>query len=227
MSRMLIRDDNIKVMKLLEAESMDCIYADCIYQRVDFSWAWFALKLLKPNGIFYLQTDSSTVFKWYPELRSWFGREAINDLIYVNEWGGTSKRFFPKKHDTILMFCRTDDYKFYPERIQIPKVTAGTAFDKKGTGLKTPCDVFYDHPSFSTVSKERVLVEGQCISWQKPLWLMDRLLAPVTDENDRILDPFMGSGTAGVWCKHNNRSYIGIEEDESTYKVAKERIENG
>jgi site-specific DNA-methyltransferase (adenine-specific) len=35
----------------------------------------------------------------------------------------------------------------------------------------------------------------------------------------------MGSGSTGVACKHLNRDFIGIELDETYFKIAKERIE--
>lgn len=40
-----------------------------------------------------------------------------------------------------------------------------------------------------------------------PMWFI-RLF---TDENDVVLDPFMGSGTTALACKEVNRKYIGIE----------------
>ena len=46
-----------------------------------------------------------------------------------------------------------------------------------------------------------------------------------TNENDTVLDPFMGSGTTGIACKMLNRNFIGIELDENYFKTAKERIE--
>lgn len=56
------------------------------------------------------------------------------------------------------------------------------------------------------------LVKDHIISW--------------TNENDVILDPFMGSGTTGVACKHLNRNFIGIEIDQNYFEIAKNRIEN-
>lgn len=46
-----------------------------------------------------------------------------------------------------------------------------------------------------------------------------------TNDNDVVLDPFMGSGTTGVACKNLNRNFIGIELDENYFNIAKERIE--
>tara|TARA_B100001142_G_scaffold215349_1_gene213534 strand:+ start:406 stop:1140 length:735 start_codon:yes stop_codon:yes gene_type:complete len=47
-----------------------------------------------------------------------------------------------------------------------------------------------------------------------------------SNEDDIILDPFMGSGTTGVACKNLNRSFIGIEMDDKYFEIAKERIES-
>ena len=56
---------------------------------------------------------------------------------------------------------------------------------------------------------------------------MKILIENSSDENNLVLDPFMGIGSTGVACKELNRSFIGIEIDEKYYNIAKERIENG
>ncbi len=225
----LYNDDCNNIIKQLIKNyiSVDVIYADVIYDSMNFSWFPLAYELLKDNGIFYLQTDDSTVAEWKIYLDSIFGKSNwLDTIITVQEWGGTSKRFFPRKHDYILFYSKGKDYKFYPERIQIPKVTAGTDFDKKGTGLKTPCDVFYDLGNFSTTSKERIKGnDGKNIRWQKPIKLFNRILGVCTNEGDLVLDPFLGSGTTGVWCKINNRNFIGIEKDKNIFSIAKKRID--
>lgn len=212
-----------------DAFRFDAVYADVIYESTDFVWAGRAYELMKNNAVMYVQTDYHTSAEWKLYLDRLFGKQNfINWIITIQEWGGTSNRFFPRKHDDILMYAKGKDYKFYPERIQIPKVTAGTNFDKKGTGLKTPCDVFYDLGNFSTMSKERVKGEdGHNIRWQKSLKLLDRLLAVCTDEKDLVFDPFMGSGTSGVWCVRNNREYVGVEKDRKVFAIAEHRINSG
>ena len=45
-----------------------------------------------------------------------------------------------------------------------------------------------------------------------------------SNENDTILDPFMGSGTTGKMCKVLNRNFIGIELDTDYFKIAQDRI---
>jgi site-specific DNA-methyltransferase (adenine-specific) len=200
------------------------VYGDCLYEKEDFGWLFWAMDLVKDSGLLIIQTDYHTVADYKNEMVDYNDFTFVNWLIYINDWGGTPKNRFAQKHDDILVYCRGDSWKWYPERIQIPKVTAGTAFDKKGTGTKTPPSVFYDHASFSTMSNERVQVGDKCFSMQKPEWLMERLLLPFTDENDEVLDLFAGTGTLGVVCKKYNRNYTGIEIDNTLFTKAGLRI---
>jgi len=58
---------------------------------------------------------------------------------------------------------------------------------------------------------------------QKPVALMEWILKYYSREGGVVLDPTMGSGSMGVACLNKNRSFIGIEKDETIYKVAIER----
>ncbi len=76
------------------------------------------------------------------------------------------------------------------------------------------------------VPNKKTKVDGKNIhDTEKPVKLMEILIANSSKENEIILDPFMGSGSTGVACKNLNRQFIGIELDENYFKIAKERIE--
>ena len=60
---------------------------------------------------------------------------------------------------------------------------------------------------------------------EKPVELMKILIENSSDENDIILDPFMGIGSTGIASKELKRNFIGIELDEKYFNIAKERIE--
>lgn len=59
---------------------------------------------------------------------------------------------------------------------------------------------------------------------QKPVVLMQWCIELISKPGDTILDPFMGSGTTGVACVQLNRNFIGIEIDETYYRIAEKRI---
>jgi site-specific DNA-methyltransferase (adenine-specific)/modification methylase len=59
----------------------------------------------------------------------------------------------------------------------------------------------------------------------KPINLMEWCLSFFPDSKT-VLDPFMGSGSTGVACKHLGIKFIGIEKDQEYYEIAKNRLLN-
>lgn len=59
---------------------------------------------------------------------------------------------------------------------------------------------------------------------QKPIAVMEWVLGETTTAGQRVLDPFMGSGTTGVACVRSGRRFIGIEIDENYFDIACGRI---
>lgn len=61
---------------------------------------------------------------------------------------------------------------------------------------------------------------------QKPVKFMEDLLLIHSNENDLVLDCFMGSGTTGIAAKRLKRKFIGIELDNTYFVGADERIKS-
>ncbi|MFI3297727.1 MAG: site-specific DNA-methyltransferase [bacterium] len=61
---------------------------------------------------------------------------------------------------------------------------------------------------------------------QKPTSILKKIINIATNEDDVILDPFMGVGSVGVAAINLKRKYIGMEINQQYYDAAKERIEN-
>jgi site-specific DNA-methyltransferase (adenine-specific) len=73
---------------------------------------------------------------------------------------------------------------------------------------------------FSTVNN----AEPRIHPTQKPLWLMQRLIATHSNEGDLILDPYAGSGTTLEAAKRMGRKAVGIEIDERYCEAAAKRL---
>ena len=58
----------------------------------------------------------------------------------------------------------------------------------------------------------------------KPLKLMNYLVTLGSRKGDMVLDPFMGSGTTPLACISLERKYIGIDNEEDYYEIAKARV---
>ena len=74
--------------------------------------------------------------------------------------------------------------------------------------------------TFSNASQK-----GKVHPTQKPVALLEYLIKTYTLENETVLDNCMGSGSTGVACKNTGRKFIGIELDDTYFKIAEERIE--
>lgn len=59
---------------------------------------------------------------------------------------------------------------------------------------------------------------------EKPLSLMCELIGDFTRPGDTIYDPFMGSGTTGLACIRLGRKFVGCEQDEDYFNLAKRRL---
>ena len=59
---------------------------------------------------------------------------------------------------------------------------------------------------------------------QKPVGLMEYLIATYSNPGDLVLDPTMGSGTTGVAARNLGRRFVGIEKNEKFYEIALERL---
>lgn len=61
---------------------------------------------------------------------------------------------------------------------------------------------------------------------QKPIELLEKIILASTNENDLILDPFNGSGTTGIVANRLNRKYIGIEKEKEYLDLSIKRKES-
>lgn len=59
---------------------------------------------------------------------------------------------------------------------------------------------------------------------QKPVGLLKHLIGIASNEDDVILDPFMGVGSAGVAALEMGRRFIGIELEKAYFEAAKARL---
>jgi|TARA_R100000479_G_C6338452_1_gene184344 DNA modification methylase len=77
--------------------------------------------------------------------------------------------------------------------------------------------------SINKISKNEKLKNHSAVMPQE---LSNYIIENFTQENEIILDPFMGMGTTGVSCVKLNRNFIGIELVKEYYDYATERINN-
>ena len=152
---------------------------------------------------------------------------ALKDLNYQNwiiwayDWGGRTKKKFPRKHEDLLMYSKGKEFAFNADAIRVPykmkkNVRSGASNNPKG---KIPTDVWTKNNH--TTSKEYA-------GWhptQKPIALLERVIKAHTNPGDVVCDFFSGSGSTAVAALRHDRHFIGCELDEEYYTRSLKRIE--
>ena len=73
------------------------------------------------------------------------------------------------------------------------------------------------------IKRDKSIVKGHGAVF--PLELVKKAITCFSKIGDTVIDPFMGTGTTGVASKLCGRDFIGIEQSEEFFKVAKKRIQ--
>ena len=136
-------------------------------------------------------------------------------------------------HEDILIFS-IEAPRYNPQGLiekETPTISKGNR-GKKGVGSSGDCyglavkDAIQTHTGYPrSVIRFDVDIKAEFHPTQKPVALMEYLIRTYTNEGETILDFTMGSGTTGVACMNTGRNFIGIEQDEKYFTIARQRIE--
>ena len=201
-------------------------------------------RVLSPDGSIFFHCDHNANHLIRALLNDVFGADMFRSEIiwYYRRWSNSQKRLLPA-HQTIYYYTKSDEYTFNMEWQeyspstnidQILQQRARDAFgksvykrDKSGniepTGNKkgVPLSDVWDIPYLNPKAKERTGYPTQ-----KPLLLLERIIALSTDEGDTVIDPFCGSGTTLVAANLLGRNAIGIDVSEDAVELTRKRIRN-
>lgn len=223
---LLLNQDN---MKFTTKEKYDIIYCDYIYENLDFAWTMKFWPMLKDNGIFIAQTDWHSEHRFRVVMEDIFHAEFVNHLVWLNEWGNFPKNKFHQCYDDIIVYSNSKKWFFDPSKIQVPKKTVTKGLNPSGRVTKQ-ATAWIDDITLTTTALERVRkTDSHLIRWQKPKRLYDRVIAPfinntVLPSQVKILDPFLGSGSLGLWSKEHGYNFTGIEYDTEVFNLAVKNI---
>lgn len=80
--------------------------------------------------------------------------------------------------------------------------------------------------SQSHIRCQQVFSRTHRSSAQFPEDLIERMIKGFSNENELILDPFMGSGTTAKTAMLNNRKFLGFEINDSYFNIIADRLDN-
>ncbi|NLB39372.1 MAG: site-specific DNA-methyltransferase [Clostridiales bacterium] len=198
--------------------------------------------LLGPTGSFFLHLDDRMAAHARLICDEVFGISQFrNSIIWSYQTGGRSKRYFSRKHDTILFYARSRDHFF--DITQVPtklKRDRGNHLkrevDEKGRAFRSivsngkryiyyddepdyPDDVWTDVSQMQQKDPQRT-----GYATQKPQALTDRIILCSTRPNDLVADILCGSGTALVSAAVNGRRFLGADDSPHAFSVSRKRL---
>ena len=202
-------------------------------------------RVLKPTGSVYLHCDPKMSHYLKIVMDAVFGwRQFRNEVVWCYNVGGKSKRQWARKHDTILFYSKSLDWIFNGDAVGVPRDTGTKSFggkigtddqgrkyqDKlvKATGKyyryyldtpKIPEDWWIGINSIQSQAAERTSYPTQ-----KPLALLDRIIAASSKEEDIVLDPFCGCATACIAAEKRNRQWVGIDISPKAAELVRQRM---
>ncbi|MGQ9568919.1 MAG: DNA-methyltransferase [Anaerolineae bacterium] len=180
-----------------------------------------AHRILSDRGTLYLHVDYREVHYCKVLLDAIFGRACfLNEVIWAYDYGGRSRRRWPPKHDTILVYVKDPKrYTFNAEAVErIPYMAPNLVGPEKARQGKMPTDVWW-HTIVPTNGQERTGYPTQ-----KPLGILKRIVQASSNPGDLVLDFFAGSGTTGEACLLLERRFILVDNNPQALEVMARRF---
>lgn len=237
----ILHGDCLELFKSIPNNSIDCVFADPPFnlnkkynshidklletEYLDWCKLWIdeCLRVLKDNGFIFLHnipkwlTFYANFLNYKATFRHWISWDAMTAPM--------GKTLQPA-HYGILFYSKTDDRSKFKE-IRYPHKR-----DRKGILIKDYggkksilhpfgplcSDVWTD---IHRIRHSKYRDEHPC---QLPIHLLERIILMSTEENDIILDPFMGTGTTALASKRLGRNFIGFEKDKKYCEIANKKV---
>jgi len=180
-----------------------------------------ARELLAAHGTLYLHVDYREAHYCKLALDELFGRECfLNEIVWAYDYGGRSRRRWPAKHDTILVYVRDPERHHFDsaEVDREPYMAPGLVTAEKAARGKLPTDVWW-HTIVPTSGAEKTGYPTQ-----KPEGVVRRMVAASSRPDGWCLDFFAGSGTLGAVCRALGRRFVLVDVNPAAIAVAAERL---
>ena len=194
-------------------------------------------QVMKPTASVFLHCD------WYAShylkvvMDAIFDRNNfLNEITWCYTGPSNTKRWYPRKMDSILFYALGKDWVFEADRVRVPYKQLNIQHQEAGGGgiggNLTPENVEAYRQrgkvpenwwtEFSPVGRT-----GEYMGYptQKPRALLERIIKASSNPGDVVLDPFIGSGTTAFAALNKSRHVIGIEKHEPYYESLKQRLE--
>jgi adenine-specific DNA-methyltransferase len=154
------------------------------------------------------------------------GLRMRNRIIWHFEHGLHCSRRFSGRYETIIWFTKSDDYVFNLDPVRVPQKYPGKKYFKGPRAGDYSCNPLGKNPGDVWIIPNVKCnhVEKTDHPCQFPVELIERFVLAMSNEDEWVLDPFLGTGTTVVAAIRHNRRGAGAETYSKYVDLATERI---
>ncbi|MBF2759474.1 MAG: site-specific DNA-methyltransferase [Ectothiorhodospiraceae bacterium AqS1] len=175
---------------------------------------WEMHRILRAGGSLYLHCDPGASHYLKLILDALFGKKAFqNEIVWCYGLGGSSRKRYSRKHDVILFYAKGAQG---PATFNKPCVPSTS---QKMKGKPKGATDIWEIPALNNMSKERTGYPSQ-----KPLALLERIVAASSEPGDLVLDPFCGCATTLVAADRLQRRWAGIDRSPLVAELVDRRL---
>lgn len=202
-----------------------------------------ARELMASDALIYVHID----WRMHPYLRllmdEIFGEGCfLNEIIWAYQSGGSARRYFPRKHDVILMYSKTKDYDFHIQdvaevvpggrenhmkrhvdadgRVYRSIRSGGRVYTYYDDDPVVPGDVWTDVNHLQQKDPQRTGYDTQ-----KPLRLLERIIRSSSRPGGLVMDLFAGSGTTAEAAVKNGRRFLAADDNPLSMQLVHRRTD--
>ena len=178
-------------------------------------------ELLAEHGTLYFHIDYREAHYCKVLLDRIFGRECfLNEIIWAYDYGARTKKRWPAKHDTILVYVKDPErYLFNSDEVdREPYMAPGLVRRPRrprGASPRPTCG--------GTRSCRRTGGSKTGYPTQKPEGIVRRMVAASSKPDGWCLDFFAGSGTLGAAAHGLGRRFVLVDENPEAIEVMRQR----
>jgi site-specific DNA-methyltransferase (adenine-specific) len=197
-------------------------------------------RVLKPTGSIYLHCDPTANAFIRIMMNAVFGVEQFrNEIIwyYYNKMHDRRKKLFPRASDNIYFYVRDINQNFTFHQLKEKREKAFKQLARKKVNGRMVNARDEDGKLIYRMKEDRTLdnvwripclqpASQERLGWptQKPLAVLQRIIAASSNEGDVVLDPFCGCGTTIEAAEQMGRNWIGIDVTHYAITVIEERL---
>lgn len=212
-------------------------YAEFLHVCASELW-----RVLAPDGSLFLHCDRRSAHIARAVLDRVFGAERFrSEIIWqYRRWSNASRALLPC-HQTLYLYTKSEDYVFNPAYVEYSPATnvdqilqrrvrdehGKAVYQRDASGLVVSADAkkgvplgdVWDIPYLNPKARERVGYPTQ-----KPVLLLERVIALASEPGDLVLDPCCGSGTTLVAAHLLGRRSLGMDSSKPAIALARKRL---